>query len=226
VYSYNFGTSTVTNLNPPQNSSVTPKSWLGYAEPNVWFTHNGFTTIYKQQSGIDGYASSTGTALIPDPGFCVLNNGAWLISRAQNTANPTQRVLVQSPAGFSGPYLYRGKLPSGRYGSGGMIKTTSNKLIIITTDSSNSSYWITQYPWSIFSSLDPLIAEVEINLTNIITNPRGLFVISNEIYIATSIGEIYHIQKTSPYTVTYITSIGRTVNGIAQNYTNWTAQFT
>ena len=100
-------------------------------------------------------------------------------------------------------------------------------MIIVTSDPLNTSSWITQYQLSAGPTvpMGNLVAEFEINLTNIITNPRGLFVANNEFYIASNSGEIYNVQKTSPYTVTYVTSIGRTVNGIAQNSSNWTIQF-
>jgi len=107
-----------------------------------------------------------------------------------------------------------------------MIKTTTDKLIMITTNSTNTAVYLNQYQYYNGNYFALLQSEVQVNLTNIISNPRGIFVASNQFYIATNLGEIYHIQKTSPYTVTYITSIGRTVKGIAQDSTNWTAQFT
>jgi len=221
VYSYNFGTSTVTDLNPPQNPSITTKNWLAYADSNVFYTNNGYSGFYKQNNGISSSTISIGIGGVPDPGFCVIP-GLLLASRYHFST--TQKTIVGAQtSGLGGSFTFRGRLPIGRYCSGGMIRSNGYKLIIITSNSLNTSSWITQYPFQTTSN--DLVPEFEINLTNIISNPRGLFVANSELYIASNSGEIYHVQKTSPYTITYVTSIGRTVNGIAQNSTNWTMQF-
>jgi hypothetical protein len=209
VYLYNFGTSTVTDLNPPQNPSITTKNWLAYEASNVFYTNNGYSGFYKQNNGISSPTTSIGIGGPPDPGFCVV--GGQLLASRYHFSTTQKTIVERQTSVFSGSYTFRGRLPIDRYCSGGMIRSNGYKLIIITSNSLNTSSWITQYPFQTTS--------------NIISNPRGLFVANSELYIASNSGEIYHVQKTSPYTITYVTSIGRTVNGIAQNSTNWTMQF-
>jgi len=224
VYSYNFATTTVTNITPPQNPSIVSKTWLAFGLPDVWYTFNGYTTIYKQ-TGLSSSYINLGMGLSCDPAICPLGDYGILTSREviglSNRREFTSRPNYITSFAFS----FYGIIPSGRFVTGGLIKTTTNKIIAITTNVTNTNVWLSQYPFSTSNYGVNLTSEVEINLTNIISNPRGLFVVSGEFYITTSTGEIYHIQKTSPYTVTYVSSIGRTVKGIGQDYTNWNVNF-
>lgn len=225
VYSYNFGTGIVTNINPPQNPSVNLKVWIGKYN-DTWWTFNGYTSIARQD-GLSNTPVYKNTALTADASICVLDSYNVLFVRNSQSGYGNPRDIVLGPfATQSFSYQFRGAIPADRYCTGGMIKTTTNKLIMITTNSTNTAVYLNQYQYYNGNYFALLPSEVQVNLTNIISNPRGIFVASNEFYITTNLGEIYHIQKTSPYTVTYITSIGRTVKGIAQDSTNWTVQFT
>jgi len=225
VYSYNFGTGIVTNVNPPQNSLVNLKVWIGkYSD--TWWTFNGYTSIARQD-GLSNTPVYKNTALTADASICVLDSYNVLFVRNSQSGYGNPREIVLGPfATQSYSYQFRGAIPADRYCTGGMIKTTTDKLIMITTNSTNTAVYLNQYQYYNGNYFALLPSEVQVNLTNIISNPRGIFVASNEFYITTNSGEIYRIQKTSPYTVTYITSIGRTVKGIAQDSTNWNIQFT
>ena len=221
VYSYNFGTGVVTNVTPPQNSSITSKSWIGKYN-NIWWTFDGYSTLYRQD-GLSNAPVNKPTGALTDPGICVLDSNNVLFVRTP-MSGPNRNIILGPYVSLSFSYIFCGSLPVNRLATGGMIKTTTNKLIIITTNFSNTSVYLNQYPY-VNNTTSVLTSEVEVNLTNIISNPRGIFVASNQFYIVNASGEIYQIQKTSPYTVSYVTSIGRTVKGIAQDSTNWTIQF-
>lgn len=223
VYSYNINTSVVTNINPPQNNNVYPKVWIGkYSD--TWWTYNGYSTI-NRQNGLSSLPQGKNTGTI-DASICVLDsNNVLYIKQNLSTNRRNVRLgtsLTDSSSSMS--VIYCGSIPINNFITGGILKTTTNKLILVSTNSTNTQVYLNQYTF-VTNTTSLLTSEIEINLTNIISNPRGIFVINNEFYIATASGEIYQIQKTSPYTVTYITSIGRTVKGIAQDSINWTIQF-
>ena len=221
VYSYDFGTGNVTNVIPPQNSSIISKSWIGKYN-NIWWTFDGYSTLYRQD-GLSNAPVNKPTGALTDPGICVLDSNNVLFVRTP-VSGPNRNIILGPYVSLSFSYIFCGSLPVNRLATGGMIKTTTNKIIIITTNFSNTSVYLNQYPY-VNNTTSVLTSEVEVNLTNIISNPRGIFVASNQFYIVNASGEIYQIQKTSPYTVSYVTSIGRTVKGIAQDSTNWTIQF-
>lgn len=110
-------------------------------------------------------------------------------------------------------------LISGRTVSGDVYLTTTGKLIITTYKNTGApTNYITQYD---YASGD---VEVDIPFSSAL-NGYGLFQFENELYIASS-DRIYHVAKSSPYTMTLINFPGYYINGSTQTPNYLTSQFT
>jgi hypothetical protein len=109
-------------------------------------------------------------------------------------------------------------LPFGRIVSGGIIKTTNNKLIVMTSNATNTQRWLSQYSY-IYYNYGAL--EVEIDITSYLNNPKGIFVLNGGLYICDKSGMVYNVSLNSPYNITSYYNINREINGIAQQPTAW-----
>jgi hypothetical protein len=106
-------------------------------------------------------------------------------------------------------------LPAGRIVSGGLMRTTTGKLIVITSNADNTQRWLSQYIYSGGT------LQVEVDITNHLTNPRGMFVLDGGLYLCEKSGLVYNISLNSPYNITFYYNVNREINGIGQQPSAW-----
>jgi len=94
--------------------------------------------------------------------------------------------------------------------SGDYLLTATGKLIVCTQTLNFLQTHITQYDYATG------IMELDIELTNTIPDPFGLYQHNNKIYIADRSGEIYEISTATPYTLTLVDTTPYEINGASQ----------
>jgi len=145
--------------------------------------------------------------------FCTTMSYRSLImaSSAITTGCEIREVFLNNPW----TVIPKFTLPAGRIVSGGLMKTTNNKLIVITSNSTNTQRWLSQYSYPIGT------LEVEIDITSNLTNPRGMFVLNGGLYLCEKSGMVYNISLNSPYNITFYYNTNKEINGIGQQPTAW-----
>ena len=221
---YDITTNTYTNL-PPYGGTNFTLTLAKKIENNVTtrYYYDGYYKIYYNTNISDvpnyidmGYQINRSFAPIESDYIVIVKN---------LYPNPNWVMKRYTPTGTGQLF---GKLPAQRITSGGILKTTTNRIIVITTNISGGNPILSQYNLStITNPLAVMTPEVEINLTNLIdgNDPAGIMVANGEFYIGAG-SSIYHISKTPPYTVSqYYQNIGTPIGGFAQNYTEWNIHF-
>ena len=94
---------------------------------------------------------------------------------------------------------------------GNMLYTTNNKLIILSYDNTVPEYRITQYNYATSATEVDFVIPSEI-----LSTPAGLFECNCNIYIISTTGDVYLINPTNPYDITYQYSVGYPVDGASQ----------
>jgi hypothetical protein len=193
VYSYDFQTNTTTLLNPyfdtplPLTSDdiahTNNKLWLydGTFIYDYNITLSPFSGVFNRQYSITGLG----------PGLCAKDN-TTLISSVGNT-------IGEITLGISAVFSTQFTLPTNRAITGDIILTTNNKLITSNYDIATFAEYITQQDYATGT------IEVDIPLTGTL-EVYGLFIYNGNIYFTTDIGDVYLIDKNSPYNVTFQTN--------------------
>lgn len=233
VYAYFVDTNTSVLLNPfisgilPNNfiadmAITSDRMWLytpyggQYRFLEYTITQNPFSaTFIRWFSGLFG------------PGLVAIDN-TKLIADKGYTGNITQQIFeldITSNGNLTPPHNLKITLPPNRFVAGDFLyipNPSGNPKLIVTT-MNNVNFWVSQYDY-VTQNL-----EVDISLTQLngdfLNEPWGVFINNNEIYLGTAGGNIYHIQKTYPYTTTYINNVGRQINGAAQQANCGTVMF-
>jgi hypothetical protein len=122
---------------------------------------------------------------------------------------------------------YKFNLPANHYVSGDYLLTTTNKLIVTLLDSDENKLYISQYDYLTG------ILDMTKEITYIMLRPYGVFEYETDIYIVANIGtypndtgEIYKIDKTSPYGLTLYDTIPYGPMGASQIPEQLTVHFT
>jgi len=95
---------------------------------------------------------------------------------------------------------------SGRTVTGDFVLTTTNKLIVLNNNSGGNKF-VTQYDYT--------TGAVDLDIPITLVAPFGLYEYSGGIYIADS-ATLYNIDITTPYTLTYLSSLSYGINGASQ----------
>jgi hypothetical protein len=101
-----------------------------------------------------------------------------------------------------------GPLGAGRYVSGDILLTTTNKILV--TNEGNDGVFLSQYSYPLGTF------EVEVDITSTISQPFGMFIDSGNIYVCNSGGEIYNVDVNFPYTQTLFNNSGLFIGGASQ----------
>jgi hypothetical protein len=158
----------------------------------MWF-YNG--TLYEYDITINPFSGQYNTTYtISGLGFglCAIND-TKLISSIGNTIG--EITLSGNLASFTPKF----NLPSNREITGDIILTTNNKLITSNFNTLSGSEYITQQDYTTG------MIEVDIPLIGI-SNVFGLFIDNGNIYFTNDFGDVYLIDKNSPYNFTYQTN--------------------
>jgi hypothetical protein len=103
-----------------------------------------------------------------------------------------------------------GSLTLGRRVAGDILVTTTNK-ILVTNEITNGNRYLSQY------SYPAGIFEGEVNITNSVEYPWGIFINNSMIYVVNGTdGNLINVNVNSPYTLTPNGSIGSFVSGASQ----------
>ena len=159
----------------------------------MWL-YDGVGGLYEYNITINPFSGTSSrlyfTPLSLGPGLCAKND-TTLISSTGSTIGEIN--LLGGLATFTPKF----NLPTNREITGDIILTTNNKLITSNIDISTNMEYITQqdYTTGVVEVDEPQGVGLDI---------FGLFIESGEIYYTTAGGDIYLIQKTSPYLSSYI----------------------
>jgi hypothetical protein len=102
-------------------------------------------------------------------------------------------------------------LPADRTTVSNILYTTTGKLLIVTQDDMTSDYYLSEYDYATG------ILDLEIDITiSAINNPVSLFECDCNIYIVNNIGEVYLLDKISPYPLVLTTTLDIDINTSTQ----------
>ena len=204
IYSYNVSTNTSTLLPIPFTiynvdiGHTQNKLWTtNYTSVREWnITLNPFTSTYSRDLNFPFFIGA-GLGVIDDTTLIVTNISApqsiYEMDITTNTPVPT----------------YKFDLPTGHTVSGDILLTTTNKLLVTTSESPN--IYLLQY--------DYLTGILELTITlnpTVSGGPWGIFENSGNIYVATGAGDVYSVNTNSPYNVTSVSNTGNPIYGASQ----------
>jgi len=141
-----------------------------------------------------------------------LGNGLGSITNTElistdDTVTPNQIIVLDITTSTAVSTVI-GTLGVGRYVSGDILLTTTNKILV--TNEGNDGVFLSQY------SYPSGTFEVEVDITSTTSQPYGLFIDSGNIYVCNSGGEIYNVDVNFPYTQTLSNISGLFVGGASQ----------
>lgn len=216
VYSYSLTTSAVTNLtNYFFGSSTEGYNFdIAHTENTLWLLGNGrvqewyiqLSPFYATFSRVINLGFSNGD------GLGALSDTKIIISQNSNVEGTPNRI-VEVDVSLDTPQIpYGFFLPSDRFIAGDLILTNSNSLITTNYNTTNNNY-ITQ-----FNYLDLGLTQVDINVSNVLDSPSGIFQNGNYISIFNqdTNSTIYNFNTNSPYTSFLYDTISYIVRGSSQ----------
>jgi hypothetical protein len=225
VYVYDPILKTVTLLDISNIVNMSPD--LAHTENKLWIysspistlkeydiTLSPFTAVFNKE--ITGYKYSAG--------LCAINDTTLLAYSV--IISPNYGVYESSIVGTTFINTLKFTTLPSRTIIGDFILTTTNKFIYLNNTTPGGVYkYITQYDY-----LTGLL-EFDIEFTGSIAAAHGLFEYDDEIYITATIigppitGAIYHIEKTSPYTITLYDTMPFAIYGASQLPSKLTVHF-
>jgi hypothetical protein len=224
VYLYNVATKESTLLNVPDITA--PSLDIAHTETKLWL-HNG-NTVDEWDISLAPASFSYNrniTNVIRNPGLSCKDN-TTLLNVKWIGINPNV-VVEENITGAASVGTETIPIIADRNVSGGFLLTTTNKLIITTMNNVADPYhrYISQFDYTTGA------VEIDVQISPTILYPYGLFIYDNEIYIAgidstNTYGEIWHIQKTAPYTLILYDTVPYKINGASQIPSQLTVHFT
>lgn len=144
---------------------------------------------------------------LPSKGLFAIDNNTLIMG--DQLDDPTKIVEVNVSTNTP-TVTFKFNLPTGRIVNGDFLLTTNNKFIISTQDLNNGAF-ISQYDY-ITGTL-----EYDLNVTNQIPYPWGMFIYNSILYISTgNLGDIYQMNLNSPFNITYYDRTNRGWFGASQ----------
>lgn len=219
VYFYNSSTNTSTMLNVPSTSSAYASD-IAHTQTKLWM--NSTSTIREWDITLNPFTATLNrTISIPHTigaGLGAINDTTLITTNTSVTPNTIVTLDITNNTAIS---TYKFDLAVGgvpRYIAGDLLLTTTNK--VITTNTALGVTYATQFDYATGT------VEVDTNIGATIPNPFGLYIENNNIYIMNYDGNVYQIEKTSPYNITLTGSTGLQVFGASQVPSALTANFT
>ena len=94
-------------------------------------------------------------------------------------------------------------LPADRITWSNVLYTTTGEILIVTQDTITSDYYLSQYNYATG------VLELEIDITaSVVDEPVSLFECDCSIFITNNIGDTYILDRTSPYPLLFVNSLG------------------
>jgi hypothetical protein len=219
AYTYTVGSSLLIPINIPNilSSADISHFWDGLTG-YVWMYNNTLDVIRQwtilsinpfilDPSYVDISYDVTITGL--GNGLGCINSTTLVSSTATNPSNIIEIDISTNPFTYTTIFT----LPTGFIIAGDLLVTTTGKIIYAARDFSSVPFqsYIYQYNYPLMTN------EVETNVTSTIPNPLGLFQESGNIYVASSIGQIYQIDLNYPYSLTLVDSVTGSLAGASQS---------
>jgi hypothetical protein len=205
IYLYDFVLGTTTYLNPYIVGFIPPNS------PDIAHTSDKifmytFTQIYEYDYISCPFSASFNRIInIPAPyslgnGLAVKNNTTLISAGLAFGASWYEIDITNTNAttNLYYPFVNRAVL-------GDLLYTTTGKLLVLLSDTSNNKF-LSQYNYS------SGVLEIDIDI-NSINTPYGLFIWNNQIYMGSGTGQIYEVNLNFPYTITLIQNLSVGVGG-------------
>jgi hypothetical protein len=225
IYSYNLATSGVTNLTSFFIGSSTEgynydiahtqnRLWLlGNGRVQEWYIQlNPFSATFSRLINL-GFSNGDGLGVVSDTKI--------ITSRNSNVAGVPNEI-VEVDISFNTPQISYGFfLPQDRFIAGDIILTSTNSLITTCFDISGNTF-ISQFNYD-----DLGILQVDIDVTNTIDSPSGIFQNGNYISIFNQDENsgIYNFNTISPFNSFLYDTIEYEVRGSSQLINCFTNQF-
>ena len=144
---------------------------------------------------------------LPSKGLFAIDNNTLIMG--DQLDDPTKIVEVNVSTNTP-TVTFKFNLPTGRIVNGDFLLTTNNKFIISTQDLDNGAF-ISQYDYTTGT------LEYDLNVTNQIPYPWGMFIYNSILYISTgNLGDIYQMDLNSPFNITYYDRTNRGWFGASQ----------
>jgi hypothetical protein len=219
VYFYDSSTNTSTMLDVPSTSSVYTND-IAHTQNKLWI--NSTSAIQEWNITLNPFtATLSRTIALPHnigAGLGAINDTTLVATNTSVTPNTVVTLDVTNDSAIS---TYKFDLVVGgnnRTIAGDLLLTTTNKLI--TTNTLVGVAHATQFDYATGT------VEVDTNIGGTISGPFGLYIENNDIYIMNINGNVYRINKTSPYGITLVGSTGVTIFGASQVPSALTTNFT
>jgi hypothetical protein len=225
VYSYNLTTSGVTNLTPfffgasteGYNYDIAHTQntlWLlGNGRVQEWFIQlNPFSATFSRVINL-GFSNGDGLGVVSD---------TKIITSRDSSVFGIPTEIVEVDISLNVPQISYGFfLPQNRFIAGDIILTSTNSLITTCFDISGNTF-ISQ-----FNYIDLGILQVEIDITNTLDSPSGIFQNGNYISIFNQDenSEIYNFNTISPFNSFLYDTVEYEVRGSSQLRNCFTNQF-
>lgn len=219
VFTYNTSTSTSTQLDVPNGSYIYTAD-IAHTVNKLWTNAGGvisewnitlspFTATFSREITLP-HTIGAGLGAINDTTLIATNvdvtpNTVVTLDITNNTATSTNNFNLTANA-------------TNRTVTGDILLTTTNKVLV--TNNGGSNKYITQFSYPAGT------VEVDVEIGGTIIAAYGLYIENNNIYIVNSNGNIYQIEKTTPYGLTLVGNTGVGVNGASQVPSALTANFT
>jgi len=219
IFTYNTSANTSTQLSIP-NSTYIYTADIAHTQTKLWT--NAGAVISEWNITLSPF-TATFSRLINTPhtigaGLGAINDTTLITTNVDVTPNTVVTLdITNNPATST----YKFDLVVGgnnRYIAGDLLLTTTNK--VITTNTALGVTYATQFSYPTGT------VEVDINIGGTVNNPYGLYIENSNIYAMNSNGNVYRIEKTTPYNITLVGNTGVGVNGASQVPSALTVNFT
>jgi hypothetical protein len=217
VYYYDVASNTSTMLNVPSTSSLYAYD-IAHTQNKLWL--NGTNKISEWNITLNPF-TATFSRIIDTPhnmgvGLGAINDTTLIATNISTTPNTVVTLDVTNNSATS---TYKFDLTTGRTVAGDILLTTTNK-VIVTNNGAGAARYVTQYDY-LTGTL-----EVDTRIDDVTPSPYGLYIDDSKIFIMNFNGDVYLIDKTSPYGKTLVGNTGVAVNGASQVPSALTVNFT
>jgi hypothetical protein len=189
---------------------------IAHTEDTLWLL--GLGSIQEWVITLNPFSAQFSRYItIPYPnngdGLAVIDSGTLILPRNTDIPNQPNQIIkldITSSDNIGNPQIII-FLPLGRTVSGDISYNNDGRLLITNGDI-NGNTFITQYDYS------TLLPEVEINISNSVDSPAGLYSHNNSIYVVNynNVGQSYQMNTIYPYNISFSNNINPRIKGTSQ----------
>lgn len=217
VYGYNPGT--LSSVLLPIASIVGSTTDIAHTANKLWLYNAGHTGISEWNITLSPFTAIFNRNIISTP----ISSGLGAIDDTHllNFSGYGSTALYELDiTGGTSVNTFKFNILPNRSVSGDFILTTTNKLIVTTYDSVTARTYISQYDYATGA------LELDLDIYSTIPAPFGVYQYGTAIFIADSSGNLYNIDKTTPYILSLVDTTAYAIAGASQIPSYLTNQFT